>query len=200
MPFRHAGLQRPQYACEFRLGLGVSGLTHIASRRYLHPGHRCCKRLLRVLHMGKPAIESVRGFAGVTLLQRNTLYSGRCILYKRRDSRREIPFPLPANYVKLPWGKINCRSRLVGDSLPQSLYWPTSRPPANVPENACMISEHRARDDPLIQRDPTAVTLRWNHSGSELLLSVRPLRTRQMGTLNTSEVMGGGLRTTVVFL
>jgi len=46
-----------------------------------------------------------------------------------------------------------------------------------------MISEYRARDDPLIQQDPTTVMLTWDHSGGELLLSVRPSRLRQMGAL-----------------
>ena len=70
----------------------------------------------------------------------------------------------------------------------------------NVPENVwsefpgkilAMISEHRARDDPLIQQDPTAVTLTWNHSGGELLLLIRPLRLRKIGTLNALDMMGG---------
>jgi len=119
---------------------------------------------------------------------------------KWRDSRRDIPFPLPTNYVKLPRGKTHCRSRLQGDSLSQSLYWPMSCPPANVPENvqsklsgrSAMIGEHRARDGALIQQDPAAVTPTWNHSGGELLLSVRLSRLRQMGTPNASRAMGGG--------
>jgi len=59
---------------------------------YTH--RRCCKWLLRMLCVGKPATEPVRGFAGITSLQRNMLCSGRCTSYKRRDLRCDISLPL----------------------------------------------------------------------------------------------------------
>ena len=115
MQARNAPTHRP-HACEFRLGYGVPGLTHITSHRCLHPPSLLQAVAQGVTH-GQTGHRVSPRVCGVTLLQCNTLYSGRCILYKRRD----IPFPLSTNYVKLPRGKTRCRSRLAGDSLPQTV-------------------------------------------------------------------------------